>query len=79
MDSMSVTSGFPSVIVPVLSNTMVLILSPVSSASADLKRMPCSAPLPVPTIMATGVASPRAHGHEIIKTDIPMDNANSAE
>src|SRR6266571_3624493 len=31
-------------------------------------RMPCSAPLPVPTIMAVGVASPKAHGHATTST-----------
>ena len=30
--------------------------------------MPISAPLPVPTIMATGVASPSAHGQLITNT-----------
>ena len=74
---MSVTLGFPSVIVPVLSKTMVSIFPPISSASADLKRIPFSAPLPVPTIMATGVASPNAQGHEIISTAIPIESANS--
>ncbi len=32
--------------------------------------------MPVPTIIAVGVASPRAHGHDITSTDIPIDNAN---
>ncbi len=39
--------------------------------------MPCVAALPVPTIMATGVAKPSAHGQEITNTDIPMERANS--
>lgn len=39
--------------------------------------MPCSAPLPVPTIMATGVASPNAQGQEITSTEMAQDRANS--
>ena len=39
--------------------------------------VPFSAPLPVPTIIATGVANPKAHGHEITKTAIPILIANS--
>ena len=37
--------------------------------------MPFSAPLPVPTMMATGVASPRAQGQEITSTDTPAVRA----
>ena len=37
-----------------------------SRLSADLIKMPYSAAFPVPTMIATGVASPKAHGHEII-------------
>ncbi len=37
-------------------------------------RIPCAAPLPVPTIMAVGVASPKAHGHEITKTETAYIN-----
>ncbi len=75
--NISVTRGFPSVIVPVLSIITVLIVCAVSKLSADFISIPFSAPLPVPTIMAVGVAKPRAHGHDITKTDIPIDNANS--
>ena len=63
--------------VPVLSKTTVLILCAVSNASADLIKIPFVAPLPVPTMIAVGVASPRAQGQEITKTEMPMDNANS--
>ena len=52
----SVTLGFPSVIVPVLSNTIVSILYVVSKASPPLINTPFSAPFPVPTIIAVGVA-----------------------
>ncbi len=34
-------------------------------------RIPICAPLPVPTIIAVGVARPRAHGQEITSTAIP--------
>ena len=39
--------------------------------------MPCSAPLPVPTIIATGVANPKAQGHAITNTEIAKLNASS--
>jgi hypothetical protein len=65
------------VIVPVLSITTVSTICAVSNASPDLIRIPFSAPFPVPTIIATGVASPSAHGQEITRTAIPQDIANS--
>ena len=64
----SVTAGFPSVTVPVLSNTATFILCAVSSASPFLNKIPCCAPLPVPTIIAVGVARPSAQGHAITST-----------
>ena len=48
----------------------------VSSASADLISIPFSAPLPVPTIIATGVASPREHGQDITSTAMAQFRAN---
>ena len=39
--------------------------------------MPISAAFPVPTMMATGVASPSAHGQEITSTEMAFDRANS--
>ena len=39
-----------------------------SSASAFLIKTPASAPLPIPTIIDIGVASPKAQGQAIIKT-----------
>ncbi len=63
--------------VPVLSSTTVSIRCAVSRASPDLIRIPFSAPFPVPTIIATGVASPRAQGQEITRTAIAPDIANS--
>ncbi len=38
--------------------------------------IPFLAPIPFPTIIATGVASPRAHGQLITRTDIPRARAN---
>ena len=64
----SVTTGLPSVRVPVLSKTSVLIFSACSSAEAFLNSTPICAPRPVPTIIAVGVASPSAQGQEITNT-----------
>ena len=63
------TVGTPSVSVPVLSKTTAFTLWAVSKLSADLIRMPFFAPCPVPTIIAVGVASPKAHGQEITRTE----------
>ena len=72
---MSVTKGSPFVIVPVLSKARIFI-RPVSSSAADvLKRMPCLAPTPLPTIIATGVASPSEHGQLTTRTAIPLESA----
>src|SRR3989344_2428667 len=70
-----VTVGFPSVSVPVLSKIVTLTLLAISSVSAFLIKIPCSAPLPVPTIIAVGVASPKAQGQAIISTAIMLVNA----
>ena len=72
-----VTWGFPFVTVPVLSSTTVSTVRAISKAWAERTRMPCSAPLPVPTIMAVGVARPKAQGQEITSTPMPIDMANS--
>ena len=40
-------------------------------------NIPFSAPLPVPTIIAVGVASPNAHGHAITSTDRKIVRTNS--
>ena len=65
---MSVTAGAPLVMVPVLSSTTVSTFCSVSSVSALLNSTPISAPLPVPTMMASGVASPSAHGQLMTTT-----------
>ena len=41
-----------------------------------LNKIPFFAPIPLPTIIATGVARPRAQGQLITKTDIPLAKAN---
>ena len=62
------TTGRPSVSVPVLSSTTISIFLLNSKLKASLIRMPSSAPLPIPTIIAVGVASPNAHGQAITNT-----------
>ena len=47
---------------------MLCALDNNSRFSADLIRIPSCAPFPVPTIIAVGVANPKAHGHEMTKT-----------
>jgi len=56
------------VIVPVLSSRTARTTWMRSRLSPPLIEMPCSAPLPIPTIMAVGVASPRAHGQATTST-----------
>ena len=70
---MSVTDGFPSVNVPVLSNTTKLTLLAISIYSPPLYKIPFSAPFAAPIINAAGVANPKAQGHAIIMTET---NAN---
>ena len=60
--------------VPVLSNTMALMRWALSRLSASLIRIPISAPFPIPTMMAVGVASPKAHGQAIIRTVTAASN-----
>ena len=74
----SVTLGFPFVTVPVLSSTTVFIFPVFSRAVAVLNRIPFFAATPFPTIIATGVARPRAHGQLITSTDIPRASAYPA-
>ena len=73
----SVTTGFPAVIVPVLSSNIASVLYKFSRLSALLNNSPSSADLPVDTIIAIGVARPSAHGHDITNTAIIKFNANS--
>ena len=64
------------VTVPVLSRTTVSILPAVSSETAVLKRIPFFAPTPLPTIIATGVASPNAHGQLMTRTEMALASEN---
>ena len=66
---MEVISGFPCVIVPVLSRTTMPIFSAAWMASMSRMRMPRRAPLPVATMMAAGMANPRAQGQAMISTE----------
>ncbi len=68
--TISVTSGFPRVSVPVLSKTTVVSFSDISSASPFLMRSPSSAPRPIPTVTAVGVARPSAQGQATTRTEI---------
>jgi len=70
-----VTSGWPLVKVPVLSKKTRLTSAAFSRASPLLIRMPFSAARPVATITAVGVASPKAHGQAIIRTETKLKSA----
>ena len=71
----SVTSGSPLVMVPVLSSATICVFPVSSRETAVLNIIPFLAPIPFPTIMATGVASPSAHGQLITSTEIPLARA----
>ena len=51
-----------------MSSTIALTLCAPSSASPPRISIPASAPLPVPTMIAVGVASPSAQGQAMIRT-----------
>ena len=61
--------------VPVLSSATMSTRPVSSSDAAVLKRMPFFAPSPLPTIMATGVASPSAQGQLMTSTEMPRARA----
>ena len=61
--------------VPVLSSATICVLPVCSSEAAVLKRIPFFAPIPLPTIIATGVARPSAQGQLMTRTDIPRARA----
>ena len=73
----SVTRGSPLVMVPVLSKATISTFPVSSRETAVLKRIPFFAPIPFPTIMATGVASPKAHGQLMTRTEIPRAKAKA--
>ena len=74
---LSLTAISPLVRVPVLSKTAYLMDFKISSTSGFLIRIPCFAPLPTAETIAIGVASPKAHGHEMMSTDTLAKKANS--
>ena len=74
----SVTFGSPLVMVPVLSSAMICVRPAFSRDEAVLNRIPFLAPFPFPTIIATGVASPRAHGQLMTRTEIALASANDS-
>lgn len=75
ISNISLTSGLPFVSVPVLSNTTVVTLYSFSKLSAFFMSIPLLAPLPTPTIIAVGVASPSAQGHAITNTPTKQSSA----
>ena len=62
--------------VPVLSKTTAVNFSEISSASPFRISTPNSAPLPIPTVTAVGVASPRAQGQATTRIDIRTVSEN---
>ena len=70
--------GSPWVMVPVLSRATICVFPVSSRDMAVLNKMPFLAPSPLPTMMATGVARPRAQGQLITSTDIPLARENPA-
>lgn len=58
-------------------NLSVLTLCAVSSGSPPLISIPFWAPIPVPTITAVGVARPRAQGHAMASTVMPIWKAKA--
>ncbi len=77
--TMSVTTGVPRVRVPVLSKITVVSWYAFSRLSPPLISMPFSAPRPVPTITAVGVASPMAHGQAMTSTETKFKRATLKE
>lgn len=66
----TMSCGFPSVMVPVLSNIITLALANFWSASAFFIKTPCSAPFPNQAMTAIGVASHNPQGQAITSTPI---------
>ncbi len=61
--------------VPVLSSATIDTFPASSSDTAVLNIIPFLAPIPFPTIIATGVARPNAQGQLITNTEIPLASA----
>ena len=67
--------GSPLVMVPVLSRATICIFPVSSRETAVLNMMPFFAPMPFPTMIATGVARPRAQGQLITSTEMARARA----
>src|SRR5665647_553754 len=76
-ERITATLIFPSVSVPVLSNTKCVTLDRVSSTRPFLTNMPCLAPRPEATATDIGVAIPSAQGQVMISTEVAAINASS--
>ena len=63
--------------VPVLSRATIWVRPAASREAAVLNRMPFLAPSPLPTMMATGVARPRAQGQLMTSTEMPRARAKA--
>jgi len=63
-----VISNLPLVRVPVLSNTIQLIVLAIYKLSIFLIKIPFYEPTPIPTVIAVGVARPIPHGHATTNT-----------
>ena len=63
------------VMVPVLSRATIRVFPVSSRETAVLNRIPFRAPMPFPTMIATGVASPSAQGQLITSTEMPLARA----
>ena len=73
--SKSVSSGRPSVSVPVLSSATTCTSRRLCSASPLRNSTPSSAARPVPTMIEVGVASPMAQGQAMISTATALTSA----
>ena len=75
--AVATSSMRPSVRVPVLSTTATSTRRVCSRTSPPLMMMPSWAPRPVPTMIAVGVARPRAQGQAMISTATAAVKASS--
>ena len=71
----SVTRGFPTVRVPVLSKATLLIFDSRSSASPERMIMPYRAAFPIPARIAVGVARMKAQGQNTTSTVTALMNS----
>ena len=73
----AVTDMSPVVRVPVLSKTTAVSERVSSRTRGPRMRTPICAPRPTPTMIASGVARPRAHGHEMMRTATAAETARA--